>query len=154
MPAKPAAGPDHRLVLHRFFEILNSGSFDELEEVLHQEFVSDTPQSGERVRGIENQRQIFRNFPGGIGGGRAVEDIHVVGSERQLIMTPTFHIVQVEGIGDSLSVYVKGHYPDGTDWFIVNLVTFRDGKISRTIQFFAPLFEPPGWRARWVEKME
>jgi len=155
MNAPAAAGPDNRRAMYRFFEILRTGSFERLEEVLHEDYVADTPQSGERVRGIENQRAIFRNYPGGLDrGGITADEVHIVGPERRFIMTPTFHVVEVQGSGDTLTVYSKARYPDGSDWYVVTLAAFRDGKIARTTQFFAPSFAPPAWRAQWVERMD
>ncbi len=29
----------------------------------------------------------------------------------------------------------------------------EDGKVKRTRQYFAVLFEAPGWRSRWIERM-
>jgi hypothetical protein len=34
------------------------------------------------------------------------------------------------------------------------MVELRDGKIYRETAYFAEPFEPPAWRAKWVEKIE
>ncbi len=62
--------------------------------------------------------------------------------------------MQVQGSGDTLTIYTKARYPDGSEWYVVTRATFRDGKIARAIRFYAPRFEPPPWRARWVERTE
>jgi hypothetical protein len=34
------------------------------------------------------------------------------------------------------------------------VVEFRDGKIWRDTRYYADPFEPPAWRAQWVEPIE
>jgi len=143
----------NRDVLERWVEIVNSNEFDKLEEVLDPAYVQEIPQSGELVRGIENTRQIFLNFPGGWQLARA-ELARVAGSESHYVMTPTFNLVKVEGTGDTLTACAKVRYPDGSDWYIVSFITFKNHKILKRTDYFASLFEPPPWRARWVERME
>ena len=45
-------------------------------------------------------------------------------------------------------------YPDGKEWHFVALLTLRDGKIWREVDYFAEPFEPPEWRTRYVEPIE
>jgi len=35
-----------------------------------------------------------------------------------------------------------------------SIMEFRDGKVARETQSFAGLFDPPPWRAEWVERRE
>ena len=35
----------------------------------------------------------------------------------------------------------------------VSIMEFRDGKVIHETQYFTEPFEPPAWRARWVERM-
>lgn len=42
---------------------------------------------------------------------------------------------------------------DGEPVHTVNIMEFRDGKVARETHYFADPFEPPEWRARWVEMM-
>jgi hypothetical protein len=35
----------------------------------------------------------------------------------------------------------------------VAIVELRDGKIVKQTTFFAPAFDAPSWRERWVERM-
>jgi hypothetical protein len=37
---------------------------------------------------------------------------------------------------------------------VVSIVEFEGTKIFRETHYFADPFSPPGWRARWVERME
>ena len=38
--------------------------------------------------------------------------------------------------------------------YTVSIMEFRDGKVAREIQYFAGPFDPPPWRAEWVERRE
>jgi hypothetical protein len=142
----------NRTALERMWRIVTSGEYADLDEVLHPEFVQEIPQSGERVVGIENFRRILQNLPGGGSGLTIASDPYVAGDEEHYVMTPTFSVVKVEGIGDALTSYVKAKYPDGSDWYIVTFSSYKDGKILKRVDFYAPFFEPPKWRAQWVEK--
>jgi len=132
--------------------IMRSGEYSALEEVLHPDFVQVMPQSGERVVGIDNFRKILENFPGMAGGLLVADDPYVAGDEEHYIVTPTFNVVRVADSGDELTSYVKAKYPDGSDWYIVTFFTFKDGKIIKRVDFYAPVFDPPEWRAQWVER--
>jgi hypothetical protein len=142
----------NRAALERMWKIVTSGEYADLDQVLHPEFVQEIPQSGERVVGIENFRRILENLPGGGSGLTIARDPYIAGDEEHYVMTPTFSVVKVEGIGDALTSYVKARYPDGSDWYIVTFSSYKDGKILKRVDFYAPFFEPPKWRAQWVEK--
>jgi hypothetical protein len=142
----------NRAALERMMEIVSSREYDALEEVLHPDFVQEIPQSGERVVGIKNFRKILENLPGEGPGLKITPDPYIAGDEEHYVMTPTFTVVKVEGIGDALTSYVKAKYPDGSDWYIVTFSSYKDGKILKRVDFYAPCFDPPKWRADWVEK--
>jgi ketosteroid isomerase-like protein len=142
----------NRAVLERMMEIMNSGDYAAFAEVLHPDFVQEIPQSGERVVGLENFRQVLEHLPGTGSGLRISDDAYIAGDEERYVMTPTFTVVKVEGIGDELTSYVKAKYPDGSDWYIITISSYKDGKIIKRVDFFAPFFDPPAWRAAWVEK--
>ena len=42
---------------------------------------------------------------------------------------------------------------DGRPFHTVSVMEFRGGKVARETHLFAEPFEPPAWRARWVERM-
>jgi hypothetical protein len=141
----------NRGILERMWQIVSSDDLSRLDDVLHPDFVQEIPQSGERVVGIENFRKIIENLPGGGPGLTIATDPYIAGDEERYVMTPTFTVVRVEGIADELTSYVKARYPDGSDWYIVTLSSYKDGKIIKRIDFYAPFFDPPAWRAQWVE---
>jgi hypothetical protein len=149
--AQPENAHRNRAALVRMMEIVTNGEFAALEDVLHPDFVQEIPQSGERVVGVENFRKILQNLPGGGSGLNIVRDPYISGDEERYVVTPTFTVVRVEGIGDELTSYVKAKYPDGSDWYIVTFSSYKDGKIIKRVDFYAPFFDPPAWRSQWVE---
>lgn len=151
MPQQESAAHS-RAVLERMFEIIGRHDYGALEEVLHPDFVQEIPQSGERVVGVENFRKILQNLPGPGSGLVIAQDPHVIGDEEHYVMTPTFNVVKVEGTGDQLTSYVKLKYPDGSDWYVITFSSYRDGKMVKRFDFYAPFFDPPDWRAEWVER--
>jgi len=140
-------------LVRRFLEIMDTREYKALGEVLHPEFVIEWPQSGERVRGVKNALAVFANYPGGLGEGFAPDRTEVLGAEPRYVMTPTFNVIRLEGTGDTITAYTKTRYPDGTDWYVVSLVTVRDGAIVKQVSFFAPVYPAPAWRAAWVEPL-
>lgn len=146
------AGRNRRLI-SRFMEILNSNDLDALGEVLHKDWVQELPQSGERIRGIDNVRAVFSHYPGSEEAALKSEIVDVVGDEPHYVMTPTFNLVHIEGTGDTAVAVSRSRYPDGSLWWVINFFTVGDDKIVRDITYFSPAFPAPEWRAQWVERM-
>ena len=139
----------NRETVDKFFTLLNARRWDEIAELIEPNFVMEYPQSGERIRGMENARSIGENFPGLPTG-----DVkRVVGAEDKWVLTPMFSPLRITGTGDTYTVESKTTYPNGEVFHTVDIVEFRNGKISRWTGYFAAPFPPPEWRSRWVEKM-
>ena len=98
--------------------------------LVHEDFVQEWPQSGERVRGKTACLNIARNYPGG---------------------PPQITLGRISGAGDHWVVEGTSRYPDGTDWHIVAVLELRDGKVVRETDYFGPTYPAPEWRQQWVE---
>jgi ketosteroid isomerase-like protein len=128
-----------------------SGGKD-LTEVCHPDFIEDTPQSGERIRGLENHRAILDNYPrreevrGELG--------RIIGSEDKWVTTPSFTLLKIVGTGDTYTVLAKVTYPEQGELNLVSVLELRKGKIAKATTFFAAPFEAPEWRAEWVERID
>jgi ketosteroid isomerase-like protein len=138
-----------REFLESFFGAMNDRDSDGMVALLHPDFVEDYPQSGERIRGAANLRAIIENYPGGLG--KAVEPPRFHGRDDDWLITPAFTVVRVTESGDTGTGIVKVKYPDGSEWWMVALFELRDHLLYRQTILFAPPFDPPEWRARWVE---
>ena len=142
---------DPRAIIDRWLDAINSIDFAAAEGLLSDDFVSEYPQSGEIIRGPRNMRAIFENYPGSLTEGHVERGTTKVIGGDQWAMTPSFVLVRLTGTGDARTAILKSRYPDGSIWWILNFFEFAAGKIAKATVYFAPAFEPPAWRAKWVE---
>jgi hypothetical protein len=138
----------------RMLEIINRREFDHLGEVFDEHVITEWPQTGERIRGLQNLKNIFMYYPGGPIATRPEGSEFVEGDEGSYLLTPMFTMVRAEGAGDTATNIVKSTYPDGSDWYVVTVATSRSGKLIRVVQYFGPVYDAPDWRSQWVERME
>jgi ketosteroid isomerase-like protein len=139
----------NREIVEKFFQALNSRDFDGIEKHLDAAYVWEMPQSGERVRGLENSRAIIENYPGGLP---TVETRRITGSPDQWVATPSWTLLKITGSGDEYTTESLAKYSDGSVWHAVDIFRFREGKIVNQVAYFAAPLEAPEWRARWVER--
>jgi hypothetical protein len=107
------------------------------------------PQSGERVRGEQNNREMNENYPAGLPD---IETHRITGSPDRWVTTPSWTVLRIAGTGDDYISESRVSYPDGSVWHAVDMFRFRNGKIRTQVAYFAPALEAPDWRARWVER--
>ncbi len=139
-----------RDVVVRLYELMDGGDYERLDEVFRTDVVTEYPQSGERVRGLENLKSIMRNYPGGHPRVSKAERVLVGDRGEHRLPTTTDSTLKVHDVGDRLFSSVKTRYPDGSDWYTVSLFDFSEGKITKQVVYFAPVMPAPEWRARWV----
>jgi ketosteroid isomerase-like protein len=120
----------NRDTLERYFQALEHQDLDAMEELLHDDYVEEYPQSGERIRGKDNWRKIAENYPG--------------------LPNMTDHSYVLSG---DLGVMKMTLEYDGNRVYACEIVELQDGKIKRARAYFAEPFEAPEWRAQWVERM-
>lgn len=143
--------PTNRAVIDRYVEALTrsneTAGLDALDALRHDDFSEDWPQTGERIQGAAAMRAIDEHHPNRPAAG-VVE--RVVGSDDRFVLSPAMTLVQVAGAGDAYTIVMDARYQDGSDWYVVMLVTLRDGLVWRVTTFFAPRLEAPEWRAQWT----
>ena len=143
---------DARDVFTRWVAALNSLDFETIKEILHPDYVGDTPQSGERIRGFSAFRAQMENYPGGLPQNSTDPSLArlVDEDDERWAITPGFTVVPLIDPERYTTIAVT-RYPDGSRWWIVTFVQMRDGKVFRTESYYAPEFEPPEWRKGIVE---
>ena len=118
-----------RAALERHWAASAAGDQDAEHEIYHDEAIVEYPQSGERIRGRHNVQALRSQHPAKPSG---------------------FVVRRIVGGGDLwLTEYVityEGHHVN-----TVSIMEFQAGQVVRETQYFAEPFEPPAWRARWVE---
>ena len=137
-----------RQIFERYLRAIAARDLATLRELTHPEFEDLYPQSGELIRGMANMEAIITNYPGGTTG-LGLE--RIVGGEERFVQSPLFTMIRVEGDGDALTGVQRVRYPDGSVWLAIALCQLKGGLVYRMESYFAPLFDPPAWRAPWVE---
>ncbi len=121
-----------RDLVERYWATMNSNDFWAIGELLHDGFVLDYPQSGERIRGRENNSRLNADYPSSgpwhftvdrllVDGDRAVSDVNVRGAE--------------------------------IDTRVISFFEVRDGLIWRMSEYWPDPFDPPADRAHLVEHL-
>ena len=141
----------NREVVERYVEGLIARDLDLQAEVCASDMVVEYPQSGERIRGWANVRAVAENYPGGLPKDLTGK---LVGGEDKWVLGPSFNIMRIEGTGDVYTLIGSATYPDGSTWQLTSLVELRSGKIAKTTDIYGADFDPPAWRAQWVEPIK
>lgn len=123
---------ESRWTVERFWAAMQTNDFKAAGELLHDDYILDWPQSGERVRGRENFARINEDYP---AHGRWGFTVHRLIAEEDQVVS-------------DVSV------TDGTVTArVITFSTVRDEKILHQTEFWPDPFEPAAWRAQWVEKI-
>lgn len=120
---------DTSAAIQRHLDAANRNDFDTMDELYHEDFIMDLPQSGERMRGKAKIRELRANYP----------------------TTVTFATRRILGSGDLWVWEGTISYNDGTPLHRVSVMEFRDGKIAHETNYFGDSFEAAAWRAQYVE---
>jgi ketosteroid isomerase-like protein len=110
---------------------INAKDLPALDRVFTKDVVMEWPQSGERIVGEENRREIYRRFP-------ALPKV-----------TPR----HLTGTGDIWVLEASLDYGDGDPYLGVFVFQLRDGLIAKEVAYWSKPFPAPEWRAPWVERM-
>jgi len=135
----------------RYARAIAELDYTALEQMIHADYVGEYPQSGERFRGFAAFRAQLEHYPGGLPATRADDPrTKVVGDEERWAITPGYTVLPLAG-PERYTTVSRTSYPDGSRWWVVSILTLRDGKVAHAETYFAPEFEPPEWRKGMVE---
>jgi len=113
----------------RLIACINERRIEVMDELFHDDATMDWPQSRERVRGAANRRAIYSAFP----------------------QLPTITPRRMISAGDLVVAEATLDY-DGPVYETVFIFEFRDGRIAKETAYWSEAFDPPAWRAEWVEE--
>ncbi len=100
-------------------------------EIYADDAVLEWPQGGERIRGKANIIAMRSAYP-----ARQDFQLHrTIGAQDLWVNEYTIRY-------------------DGKRVFAVGIMEFRDGKVTHETIYFGDPWEPPAWRAQWVELVE
>lgn len=123
--------------IRKAFESGDVGDFARLAaETSSDDFVREWPQSGERIRGRENDRKILEGYGAATGAAPKI-------TPRRLLTGG--NLVITEATAD---------YGDRTPVSVVGIYELKDGKVTKATEYFANPFAAPGWRTPFVERMD
>jgi ketosteroid isomerase-like protein len=123
---------DARQVAEKLWKALQVGDWETAAGCLHDDFVQEWPQSGERIVGRDNAIAIEQSFPGGL---------------------PRMRFRRTLSDGDLAVLEFELTYADGSRYLGASILEFRDGKVVRETDYYSQPFQAPEWRAQWVEQM-
>ncbi|MBN8579779.1 MAG: nuclear transport factor 2 family protein [Anaerolineae bacterium] len=119
-------------LIEQFWQTMESNDFYAVAQLLHDDFVLEWVQSGERIRGRENFAKLNTAYP----------------------TQGTWHFTINSIVADGDEVVTDVSVTDGTlSDRVITFSTIRDGKIWKQVEFWPEPFSAPEWRTEWVEKM-
>jgi hypothetical protein len=101
-------------------------------EIYADDAVLEFPQGGERIRGKATIIEFRSAYPARV----------------------TFQMRRTIGRDDLWVNEYTIRYDDEKPLNVVGIMEFRDGKVARERIYFGEPWDPPAWRARWVEPIE
>jgi len=119
-------------ILENFWDTMATNDFHAAAQLLHDDYILEWPQSGERVCGRENFSALNSTYPN--EGVWSFKTNHIA-AEGDLVVTDV-------SVSD-------GKLQDR----VITFSTVRDGKIWKQIEFWPESFTAPAWRAQWVQKI-
>jgi hypothetical protein len=101
-----------------------------MRELYTEDAVRELPQSGELIRGLEDMLRLVEGHPD----------------------FPSGELRRIIGAGDLFVLEAKLVYGQGEFWEAM-VMQFRGDRVCRSTEYYAMSFEPPEWRAEFVELM-
>jgi ketosteroid isomerase-like protein len=111
---------------------MQTNDFKAAAEFLHEDYVLEWPQSGERVRGRASFVAINENYP---AHGRWEFTVYQILAEDDKVVSEV-------GVTDG-TLTARA----------ITFSTIREGKILHQTEFWPDPFAPADWRAQWVERI-
>ena len=123
---------NNKAAVDRYWRTVGTADWEGATAVMHDDFVEEWPQSGERIRGGANWLSMITAHP----------------------TPPAINAMRTWGGGDLWVTHAEFDYMrDGSPpWQVLAVLECRDGKIARLTQVFGAPFEAAEWRSEWVER--
>jgi len=122
---------ENRATVEALIAAINGNDRPALDKVFAEDAVIEWPQSGERINGGQNRREIYNRFPS----------------------LPKVTPRRITGRGDLWVLEASLDYGDNEPYQCVFMFEIKDGKIAREVGYWSKPFPAPDWRAPWVERM-
>jgi ketosteroid isomerase-like protein len=123
---------ESKQVVEHFWMTMQTNDFRRVGELLHDDYILEWPQSGERIRGRANFIAVNENYP---AHGRWEFTVHQIVAEGDRVVSDV----------DVTDGVVRGR--------VITFSTVREGRILHQTEFWPDPYEAPEWRAQWVERL-
>jgi hypothetical protein len=133
---------DRRELVARFLDALRERDRDGLASMVHPEFATRIPQSGELNRSFEGFWAELEAYPGGGPVTPSVDEVTTLGDEERWAITPGYTVVPLAS-PNAFTIKFRILYPGGEWWHCIGLIELRDEKIYRLENYFAPEMPAP-----------
>jgi ketosteroid isomerase-like protein len=120
-----------RATIEALVAAINARDLQALDKVFTDDIVIEWPQSGERIRGGKNRREIYNRFPS----------------------LPHATPRRITGSGDLWVLEASLDYGDGEPFLAIFMFEMREGLIARETGYWSKPFPAPEWRSAWAERM-
>lgn len=124
---------DARRVVEHYWQLMNTNDWEAVGTLLHDEYVLDWPQSGERIRGRSNFAAVNAHYP---AAGPWRFTVHELIADEQ-------------GVASEVLVTAPAIRTPVVSFFAV-----RGGTIWHMREYWPDPFVAAAWRAAWVERLE
>lgn len=124
---------ENRRLVEQFWRAMNANDWQAVGALLHDDYVLDWPQSGERIGGRERFAAVNDHYP-------------AAGRWR---FTPNRVVADASGAASEVAVTDGARTDRALSFF-----EFREGRIWRMTEYWPGPFVAPAWRARWVEPID
>ncbi len=121
----------NRGTIEALIAAINNRDLAALDRIFSEDAIMDWPQSGERIRGGHNRREIYSRFPS----------------------LPKVTTTRMTGSGDLWVLEASLDYGDGEPYQCVFVFEMRDGLIAKEVAYWSKAFPAPEWRKPWVERI-
>jgi limonene-1,2-epoxide hydrolase len=118
-------------IVEGFWAAMQTNDFKAAGEFLHDDYVLEWPQSGERIRGRVDFVAVNEHYP---AHGRWEFTLHRIIAAGDEVVTDV-------GVTDGA---ITGR--------VITFSSVHAGKILHQTEFWPDPFAPAAWRAEWVEK--
>ena len=123
---------ENRQVVEQFWAAMDANDFRAAGNLLHDEYVLEWPQSGERIRGRDNFVAVNEHYP---AAGRWSITLHKLVADEGGVAT---EVMVTDGVQAARAITFS---------------ELRDGRIVRQTEYWPDSFEAAEWRAQWVERI-
>src|SRR5688572_3878751 len=123
---------DSKQIVEGFWAAMQTNDFKAAGKFLHDAYILEWPQSGERIRGRANFVAVNEHYP---AHGRWEFTIHRIIAEGD-------EVVSDVNVTDGA---ITGR--------VISFFSVHAGKILQQSEFWPDPYAPADWRARWVEKI-